>query len=130
MVTIVIPYFGIFWPWLIIGLIRNLCEKAKNKHTKISLSRKFLQVMQTHHIPCLIYVCIYIYIYIYMCVHTIQHYCKSDHKRLTIVSTFHLCSVKIRESKYLTATAYYTIWGVRDSQYTQVMWESKINNPV
>ena len=108
MVTIVIPYFGIFWPWLIIGLILYLCEKAKNKHTKISLSRKFLQVMQTQHTPHTMFnICVYIYIY--MCVHTIQHYCKSEHKRLMIVSTFHLCSVKIRESKYLTATAYYTI---------------------
>jgi len=52
-----ILYFGIFWPWLTIGLIRHLYEKAKNKHTKISLSPKLPQVMQTQHIPipvCLI----------------------------------------------------------------------------
>ena len=41
----------IVWPWLIIGLIRNLHEKVKDKQTKIQLSRKLPQVMQTQHIP-------------------------------------------------------------------------------
>ena len=57
-----VQYFGIFWPWLIIGLIRHLYEKAKNKHTKISLNRNFPQVMQTQHIPipvCLILICVF-----------------------------------------------------------------------
>ena len=35
-----VPYFGIFWPWLIISLLRQLNEKAKHKPTLIPLSWK------------------------------------------------------------------------------------------
>ena len=84
---------GIFWPWLIIGLIRHLYEKAKNKRIKISLSRKLPQVMQTQQIPipvCLI--CVFLQVVTGVGCIQYNSIVSQIIKRLTVDSTF-ICVV-------------------------------------